>query len=132
MISKGKESIKKMKRRGRKGKKIEGKGKRERKHLLPLRMLRNWDSILVKEVHLNLKMIKRKNRKLKKLRKRLKKKKKKNSQKNNTKRIIKENINRQINVETIKNHITKINKTIKRIRNLQRLLKIMSKTRKEK
>ena len=121
MISKGKESIKKMKRRGRKGKKIEGKGKRERKHLLPLRMLRNWDSILVKEVHLNLKMIKRKNRKLKKLRKRLKKKKKKNSQKNNIRP--RKNTNNKILGKTIKDNLVKINK----MRNLQSLMKIMNK-----
>jgi hypothetical protein len=43
VISRDKESIKKMKRRGRRGKKKEGKGKREKKRLLPLRMLRNWD-----------------------------------------------------------------------------------------
>ena len=77
-------------------------------------------------------MIERKNRKMKKLRKKLKKKRKRNSQKNNKKGIIKKNLNNQINVETIKNNITKIIHTNKRIRNLQTLLKIMSKTRNEK
>lgn len=43
MIRRDKGSIKRMKRRGHRGKKIEGRGKRERKHLLPLRMPRNWD-----------------------------------------------------------------------------------------
>ena len=69
---------------------------------------------------------------MKKLRKKLKKKRKRNSQKNNKKGIIKKNLNNQINVETIKNNITKIIHTNKRIRNLQTLLKIMSKTRNEK
>jgi hypothetical protein len=35
MIRRGKGSTKKMKRKGHREKKIEGKGKRERKHLLP-------------------------------------------------------------------------------------------------
>jgi hypothetical protein len=41
MIRRSKESIKKMKRRELKGKKKEGKEKRERKHLLLLKMPRN-------------------------------------------------------------------------------------------
>jgi len=41
MISKSKENIKKMKRREPKGKKIEEKEKRERKHLLLSKMPRN-------------------------------------------------------------------------------------------
>jgi hypothetical protein len=41
MISRNKENIKKMKSRELKGKKKEGKEKKERKHLLQLKMLRN-------------------------------------------------------------------------------------------
>lgn len=132
--SKSKENIKKMKRREPKGKKKEQKEKRDRKDLLLSKMPRNQDLILLKEVHLNLKMIKRKNRKVRKLKKRLKKKQQRfrNSQKNPKRRIIKKIINKLINVGIIKNNIMKIKQTNKRIKNFQRLLKILNKIKKEK